>query len=70
MNDNRNQQQQDNTAQNQNPTLDAPGSKVADYGNPDGGSGSDTAGQQQEGTEENQQNAARASDNNETIGNP
>ena len=70
MNDNRNQQQ-DNNLQDQNPTLNSPGSKVADYGNPSGGSGSDTAPQQQGNTEtQQQQEGARGSGNNETIGNP
>lgn len=32
----------------QNPTLNAPGSKVADYGNPEGGSGTEDAASQRE----------------------
>ncbi|HEY0040667.1 MAG TPA: hypothetical protein VGB71_08395 [Flavisolibacter sp.] len=72
MENNKNQQQQqsDNTSEGQNPTLNSPGSQVADYGNPTGGSASDTGGQQQSLEENPQQNANRASESNDTIGNP
>ncbi|HEX8316196.1 MAG TPA: hypothetical protein VF609_14440 [Flavisolibacter sp.] len=60
-------QQQDGQTGEQNPTLNSPGSQVADYGNPTGGS---AAGSPQEG---NQQQGASESiplDNDETIGTP
>ena len=67
MEENKNRQQQTDGSGEQNPTLNSPGSQVADYGNPTGGS---AAGSPQEG---NQQQGASESiplGNDETIGTP
>ncbi|RYD71248.1 MAG: hypothetical protein EOP53_23995 [Sphingobacteriales bacterium] len=70
MNDNKNQQQQNEGAGEQNPTLNNPGTKVADYGNSTGGSASDGSGldQQQSNPQRGTENASEG--NNDTIGNP
>ena len=47
MNDNKDQQQRNEGVGEQNPTLNNPGTKVADYGNPSGGSATENNNQNQ-----------------------
>jgi len=71
MNDNKNQQQRSEGVGEQNPTLNNPGTKVADYGNPSGGSATENNNQnQQQGSNPQRGNAGASQDSNETIGNP
>jgi hypothetical protein len=70
MNDNKNQQEKTPGTGEQNPTLDSPGSQVADYGNPTGGSANETAGQGQQGSNPQRGNSDAATEQNGTIGNP
>ena len=56
--------------QGQNPTLNAPGSQVADYGNVEGGSGSDDAMSQRTTDKADRKNIEPLKGNEETIGNP
>ena len=72
MNDNKNQQQQNagTGTGEQNPTLDSPGSQVADYGNTMGGSANENTGQSQQGSNPQRGNGNEAQENNDTIGNP
>lgn len=51
-----------------NPTLDQPGSQVADYGNPTGGSANDAAST--ENNERPGQSDSRGTDGQSTLGNP
>jgi hypothetical protein len=51
-----------------NPTLNQPGTQVADYGNVTGGSASGNVEQEQQGRS-NEQSGSR-SGNNDTMGNP
>ncbi len=53
----------------QNPTLNSPGSQVADYGNTTGGSGND-APEQEECHQQRRQENADHSAKEETTGNP
>ena len=70
MENNKNQQANNQDA-GQNPTLDAPGSQVADYGNPAGGSGNDNVQQGPDGGDNgSNENAGRSSEGNDTIGTP
>jgi hypothetical protein len=52
----------------QNPTLNQPGTQVADYGNVTGGSANGNVEQEQQGRS-NEQSGSR-SGNNDTMGNP
>ena len=71
MNDNKNQQQRTEGVGDQNPTLNNPGTKVADYGNPSGGSATeDNSQNQQQDSNPQRGNADASQENNETIGNP
>lgn len=70
MEDNKNQQANNQDA-GQNPTLDAPGSQVADYGNPAGGSGNDNVQQGAGGGDNsNNEKSGGRSEGNDTIGTP
>lgn len=63
-----NQPDKERQQDQQNPTLDAPGSKVADYGNPTGGSAVDeTLQREQENSPRREQPHTQG---NETLGNP
>lgn len=66
MNDKKNNVQQSGE---QNPTLNSPGAKVADYGNPTGGSANDT-GDAEAGGNSRQTDDEADRGNNETMGNP
>ena len=70
MNDNKNQQPRSEGAGNQNPTLNNPGSKVADYGNPTGGSATENTSQNKQGRNPQRGNASTEENTNDTIGNP
>ena len=70
MNDNKNQQQQRDGTGEQNPTLNKPGSKVADYGNTTGGSASDGSNETREENNPQRGNANASEESNTTIGNP
>jgi hypothetical protein len=70
MNDNREQQQQDQQSGEQNPTLNAPGAKVADYGAPTGGSSVENKEQSQGGSNPQRSNGSGPENNSGTIGNP
>ena len=71
MNDNKNQQQRTEGVGDQNPTLNNPGTKVADYGNPSGGSATvDNSQNKQQDSNPQRGNADASQENNETIGNP
>lgn len=67
MEDKKNNNQQTVQSGEQNPTLQQPGSQVADYGNPTGGSANkaeqDKSGQQQD-------SGRGMEGNDQTIGNP
>jgi hypothetical protein len=54
----------------QNPTLDAPGSQVSDYGNVEGGAGSEDARSQRPTDKADRQNIEPLKGNEETAGNP
>ena len=69
MEDNKNQEP-NNQGAGQNPTLNEPGAKVADYGNPAGGSGNDTVQQGREQSNNENENAGNRSEGNGTVGNP
>ena len=69
MQDNKVKQQQQESGE-QNPTLNNPGSKVADYGNTTGGSASDMAQQDQSRSNQQQEDSSIPLGNDETIGNP
>lgn len=62
------QPQQEEQTGEPNPTLGQPGSQVADYGNPMGGSATDAASSQH--SERQGQNEARGTDGESTLGNP
>jgi len=66
----KNQQQQDNQSGEQNPTLNSPGSKVADYGNPTGGSSVQDPQQSEEANSNRSGNTGTEAGNNVTVGNP
>ena len=68
MNNDRKQQPNEQSGE-QNPTLNSPGSKVADYGSPTGGSSPETPEQGSEANSNRSGNAGTG-DKNETIGNP
>ena len=68
MEDNKNNEQQTQQSSGQNPTLGSPGSQVADYGSPTGGSGDGP--QQQQGNKQQEGDANKLRGNNETVGNP
>ena len=68
MDNNKNNSQQPNeSAGEQNPTLNSPGSKVADYGNPTGGASNsqEVSGQSNEQDSNNERGGS-----NDTVGNP
>lgn len=56
--------------QEQNPTVNAPGSQVADYGNVEGGSGSDDARSQRTTDKTDRRNIEPLKGTEETLGNP
>jgi len=71
MNENKDQQQRNEGVGEQNPTLNNPGTKVADYGNPSGGSATENNNQNQQQVSNPQRgNAGDSQDSNETIGSP
>ena len=68
MDKNNSQTQTTQQSGGQNPTLNAPGSKVADYGNPEGGSGNNTVEEQGNSTPQvDERISGRQED---TVGNP
>ncbi|HYO20853.1 MAG TPA: hypothetical protein VER36_00520 [Flavisolibacter sp.] len=67
MEDNKNREQQAGQSGEQNPTLNSPGSRVADYGNPTGGS---AAGEQQEEGQGRKNTENIPTGNSDTIGIP
>ena len=70
MNDNKNQQQRNEGVGEQNPTLNNPGTKVADYGNPTGGSAADGSSEDQQQSNPQRGNENESQGSNDTIGNP
>ena len=69
MNDDKNKGQRLEGSGEQNPTLNNPGAKVADYGNSTGGSAVEDASQQQ-GSNPQRGNTGKEEDHNDTMGNP
>jgi hypothetical protein len=69
MEDNRNKQQEQQSGE-QNPTLDSPGSQVADYGNTTGGSAIEELEQKHGMSSNRQGNSSIPPDEDDTIGNP
>ena len=69
MNDQKNQQQGTGNSGQQNPTLDSPGSQVADYGNTTGGTASEIP-QQDKGTSNPQRGNSGEANESDTVGNP
>jgi|GEM_PF-6683643 len=69
MEDNKNQQANNQNA-GQNPTLNEPGAKVADYGNPAGGSGDDNVQPGAPQSNSGDEDEGNRSEGNDTIGNP
>ena len=70
MEDKKKEQEQSQQSGEQNPTLDSPGSQVADYGNPTGGSAVEGSQQNPSRSGNAQDEKGRSSANEETIGNP
>lgn len=68
--------EQNKNAQNEqqqsdrNPTLDSPGSKVADYGNTTGGSANESLEEKHGMQSDRQGNSSIPADDEETVGNP
>lgn len=54
----------------QNPTLNAPGSDVSDYGNVEGGTGSEDARSHRATDKADRKNIEPLKGNEETVGNP
>lgn len=54
----------------QNPTVDAPGSKVSDYGNVEGGTGTEDERTQRTTDQADRQNVEPLKDREDTMGNP
>jgi hypothetical protein len=67
---NNNQPEGENQVGEKNPTLDTPGTQVADYGNPTGGSGDDEGSLQQDRPDVDKGRIEPLKGNNETVGNP
>jgi hypothetical protein len=69
MDENSNKQQEQESGE-KNPTLDSPGSKVADYGNTTGGSANEELEKKHGMTSDRQGNSSIPPDEEETIGVP
>ena len=69
MNDDKNKGQRLEGSGEQNPTLNNPGAKEADYGNSTGGTAVEDANQQQ-GSNPHRGNTGKEEDHNDTMGNP
>jgi hypothetical protein len=69
MEENRNKPQEQQSGE-KNPTLDSPGSKVADYGNTTGGTANDELEQKHGMSSSRQGNSSIPSDEDETAGIP
>ncbi len=66
MDHNNNSTSQQPSQAGRNETLDSPGSKVADYGNPSGGAADDDVNRQRSSTDRPDE----ANDGRHTLGNP
>lgn len=66
--DEKNNTRQSSQQEGQNPTLNQPGSQVADYGNPTGGSANEPADGGRQGGENRSGSAGE--EGQETLGNP